>query len=81
MPFRAESTMHEGGDTFPASTIAATPDTFRPDGDSFFLLEDHERFLDHDCRASGRLRRAQQFLLRLRDRPSRRITLDGEYVP
>jgi hypothetical protein len=37
--------MHEGGDTPPASTIAATPDTFRPDGDSFFLLEDHEQFL------------------------------------
>jgi hypothetical protein len=42
---------------------------------------DHEQFLAHDCRASGRLRRGQQFLLRLRDRPSRRITLDGEYVP
>ena len=74
--------MHEGGDTPPASTIAATLTRSGQTATAFFCSRiDHEQFLAHDCRASGRLRRGQQFLLRLRERPSRRITLDGEYVP
>ena len=37
--------MHEGGDTPPASTIAATPDTFPARRRQLFLLEDREQFL------------------------------------